>query len=610
MITPQKSSFIKNFGTALGLVYKTTPGYTIANFVITFIQSIFPLIIIYLIKELVDAVQIAVMAEDKAKAFNRVTAVVLLSGGVYLVNSMANALSQYIREYQSQHFSDAMYNKLHVKASQLDLSFYENAQYHDMFYRALQEAPYRPVKIVNSLFYIMQSFLAICILSALLISLHWSIALVLIIATVPVGYIRMKYALNMYKWQKENTQRERKSYYFSRILTNEIFAKELRLFGLKKYFSRAFKITRAKLIKERLQIIKNKTYKELPTQILATLAIFSAYGFMAHGAVYGTLSLGALVMYFMALQKGMGFFKEFLNSLSALYEDNLYIENLMAFLKLENSMTYSGKKGRFPDNLKKGITLRNVSFKYPNSQRHALKEINMHIKPQTTVAIVGDNGAGKTTLVKLLCHLYQADSGEILIDDTPLNQINDEDIKSHISVLFQDFVLYHLSAKDNIMFGRVDRPLDAEQIKEAAQKAGIDKTIEHLPQQYDTILGKLFDGCEELSIGEWQKMALARAFYKNSPVIILDEPTSALDPKAEYEVFRKFKEIIRDKTAIIVSHRFSTVKMADYIYVMEKETIIEEGTHAQLMQLNGKYASMYRMQSEAYNSLHNKDDRQ
>jgi len=589
-----KKSF-KGFFKAFSLVFKSAPKLTLANFVVTFIQGVFPLIIIYLIKELIDTVSFTLDAADKAEAFTAVVRIIVLTGIAYLVNILATTLAQLIREYQGQFFSDLMYDRLHQKAVGLDLAFFENPHYHDMFYRALQEAPYRPVKIVNSIFYMFQSLFVLSILGALLISLHWTIAFVLLAAILPLGWIRIKYAKITYKWQKDNTQNERRAYYYSRILTNDVFAKELRLFGLAAYFQKGFKEVKAHLINSKLSILKKKTLWESFSHIFSTIAVFSAYAFVAYKAVFDNLSIGALVMYYMALQKGMSFFKEFLNSFSSLYEDNLYVENLSDFLSLENKIDYSDGKNNFPKKLKEGITLKNVCFKYPNSKRNALENINMHIKAGTTVAIVGDNGAGKTTLVKLICHLYEPDTGDIIFDKISVKEINDKEIKNNISVLFQDFVLYHLSVKDNIRFGNLNNSLSEEKITHAAQQAGIADVIEKLHLKYDTVLGKLFDNSEELSLGEWQKMALARAFFKDSPIIILDEPTSSLDPMAEAEIFGKFKDIVKNKTGIIISHRFSTVKMADYIYVMEKESIVEEGTHEQLMQKNGKYAHMYNL---------------
>lgn len=595
-----KIGSFSHFKRALKLVYSSSPWLTVANFFLTFIQSIFPLIIIYLIKELIDAVGVALNASDKDLAFKHVEFIVLLSGITFLINALANSISQYVREYQSQLFADYMYDRLHKKAVTLDLEFFENPVYHDMFFRALQDSPYRPVKIVNNMFFMIQSLLAIIVLSVLLISLHWSIAIVLLVATLPNGIIRLRYANKLYNWQKDNTQNERKANYFSRVLTGDVFAKELRLFKLQDYFINNFTSLRNNLRNSRLSILKRRTISESALQLLAAFAIFFTYGFIAYKAIYAALSVGSLVMYFMALQRGMSYFKDMLDSFASLYEDNLYISNLDSFLELKNNADVKKAIEKVPNPIKQGIVFQNVTFKYPNSERNALENINMTIRQGTTVAIVGDNGAGKTTLIKLLCHLYEVNAGQILIDGQDINTIEDKDIKNNISVLFQDYVLYHLTARENIGFGDIEKLHDEEGIKQAAQKAGIDGLIQTLRKQYETVLGRLFDESEELSIGEWQKLAMARAFFKDAQIIILDEPTSALDPKAEYEIFKQFKEISKDKTAILVSHRFSTVKMADYIYVMEKERIVEEGTHDYLIQLNGKYAKMFTMQASNY----------
>jgi len=588
------------FLNALKLVFSCSPRLTIVNFFLTFIQSFFPLIIIYLIKELVDAVGVALVSEHKDLAFQHVKFIVILSGLTFLINAIANSVSQYVREYQAQLFSDYMYNRLHKKAVSLDLAFFENPMYHDMFFRALQDSPNRPVKIVNSVFFMIQYLLAIIILSVLLISLHWSIGIVLLLATLPNGLLRLKYADKLYNWENSNTQNQRKADYFSRVLTGDIFAKELRLFQMQSYFSKNFISLRHDLRNSKLKILRQKTILESAVQIFSTLAIFSTFGFIAYKSVYGALSIGALIMYYMALQKGMNYFKDFLYSLASLYEDNLYIFNLNAFLNLKNNTDDVQAVESFPLPVQKGIEFKNVSFKYPNSQRNALENINLTIKAGSTVAIVGDNGAGKTTLIKLLCHLYEANSGQIMVDDIDIKTIKDKEIKSHISVLFQDFVLYHLTVKENIGFGNVEGIDNINQIKDAALKAGIHHLIETLCKQYDTVLGKLFDNSEELSIGEWQKIAMARAFFKDAPIIVLDEPTSSLDPIAEYEIFKNFRDITKGKTAIIVSHRFSTVKMADFIYVMEKERIVEQGSHSDLMALNGKYAQMFKKQASNY----------
>lgn len=596
-----KLSNLSHFYTALKLVFDCAPWLTVAGFFLTFIQSFFPLFIIYLIKELVDAVSMAVNAPDKALVFNQVLWIVAATGIAYLVNALANAAGFYLREHQSQLFADHMYSKLHRKAASLDLEFYETPGWHDMFYRALQDSPTRPVSIVNNVFYMLQYSLALLLLGTfLMFSLHWAIVPVLILATVPAGIIRLLYAEKMYNWQYNNTQNERKAAYYNRILTSEPFAKELRLFGLQDYFITAFTALREQLRKGRLSIHRKRLLLEIPAHIVAAVTVFGAFAWIAQGAVYGSLTIGLVVMYYMALQKGVYYFKDLLGSFTTLYEDNLYLENLNAFLKIENKHAESVNALPFPRPLQKGIVFGNVSFKYPNSKRQALSNINISIPAGSTVALVGDNGAGKTTLVKLLCGLYRPDSGDITIDGVNIHEMSSEALKANISVLFQDYVLYNLSLRENIGFGNIKNLLDQDKIKKAAQDAGAGGIATQLPQGYDTVLGKIFDNSEELSIGQWQKIAMARAFFRDASLVILDEPTSALDPKAERDVFEKFAEITHNKTAVIVSHRFSTVKMADYIYVLQNEGVAEHGTHNELMAANGIYARMYSLQASNY----------
>jgi ATP-binding cassette subfamily B protein len=250
--------------------------------------------------------------------------------------------------------------------------------------------------------------------------------------------------------------------------------------------------------------------------------------------------------------------------------------------------------------MSKGITFEQVSFSYANSQREALCDINLEIHPGEVIALVGENGSGKTTLVKLLCRLYEPSQGEIQIDGTSLHDFRLADLRKEIGVIFQDYAHYNLPARENIWFGDIDQPADDARIQAAAIRADTHKTILSLKQGYDTVLGKLFENGEELSIGQWQKIALARAFLRNSQVIVLDEPTSAMDPRAEYEVFLKFRELLENRTAVLISHRLSTVRMADRIYVMQSGKIIEHGTHAELIARDGLYARLYEIQASQY----------
>lgn len=305
-------------------------------------------------------------------------------------------------------------------------------------------------------------------------------------------------------------------------------------------------------------------------------------------------------MYYQAVQRGQDAFRGLWNGLSNLYEDNLFLFNLHEFLDLKPKIAEPLHPKPLPQLRQIGIKLEQVSFQYPSSTRKGLENISLTIRPGEVVALVGENGAGKTTLIKLLCRLYDPTEGSISFEGVPLHQFTTTDLRRQISVVFQDYAKYHLTAKENIWFGNIDRPPDEGQIEEAARKAGADSVIAGLPKGYETMLGNWFEDGEELSIGQWQKIALARAFLRDAQLIILDEPTSALDAQAEAEVFEKFRQLTKGRSAILISHRLSTVKMADHIYVLEKGRIVESGTHDELMQLGSKYAHLFEIQAQHY----------
>jgi ATP-binding cassette subfamily B protein len=310
-----------------------------------------------------------------------------------------------------------------------------------------------------------------------------------------------------------------------------------------------------------------------------------------------------MVMYFLAFQRGLAFLRELLGGFANVYEDNLFVSNIYEFLNLKPKIVDVSKKKVLEFNFNKLIEFKNVAFAYPNSERNVFSNINLKIPYGKTIAIVGKNGIGKTTLIKLLCRLYDVNNGQILIDGIDIKNFNQTQLRKNISVIFQDFVLYNMSAEDNIWFGDITKTKNENDIRKAALDAGVDEVLSNLNNGYKTILGNLFDDSEELSIGEWQKIALARAFFKNANLLVLDEPTSAIDADTEFELFQKFKKITVGKTVIIISHRFSTVKLSDYIYVLGNEQIIEEGTHQELMKNNSFYAKMFNQQAQNFSNI-------
>ena len=601
-----KLQLLENLKRAIGLVWQSTPLWTAVSVILLLVQGVLPLASLYLMKLLVDAVTAGIGAGSSA--FAEVLLLVILAGITALIADLLRSLSTYGSEAQSQIVTDFLHDILHAKSLELDLEYYENAHFYNALHRAQQEAIYRPQRILNSLVQLAQNAISLMAIAALLISLHWAIAAVLLAAALPGLFVRLQHSGKLYRRQRGWTLRERIAYYFHLMLTHDTYAKEVRLFDLGFAFRQRYRNLRASVRQEKLALARWRSLTELTTQTSGTIAVFAACGFIAYQTIEGQITLGSLVMYYQGFQRGQVFLRQLLSSLALLYENSLFLSNLYEFLDLKPAVTDPPQTKPVPNPLKIGLTFEGVSFKYPHSSRPLLEEINLTIRAGETVALVGENGAGKTTLIKLLCRLYDPTSGQIAIDGIDLRDLKARDWRREISVVFQDYVRYNLTVRENIGFGNIPRGDRSEishlaqdrEIRKAAQKAGAEKAIARLPKGYDTVLGTQFDEGEELSVGEWQKVAIARAFLREAQILVLDEPTSALDAQAEYEVFEQFRQLIRGKTAILISHRLSTVKMVDRIFVLEKGKIVESGTHAELLQLGGTYARLFEIQAKYY----------
>jgi ATP-binding cassette subfamily B protein len=437
----------------------------------------------------------------------------------------------------------------------------------------------------------------------LLFTFHWGMAALLFAVTFPGLLVRMKYSGEFFTWQRERTEAERKASYLNWMLTGEMHAKEVRLFGLGHLFRVRFNQLRKVLRSEQLQLTRRRSIAELVTQAGAACGTFGAFAFIAYRTVQGAITLGDMVMYFQAFQRGLGYLRQILSGVASLYENNLFLKNLYEFLDLKPKVEEPLRPLSVPRPVRKGISFEHVSFHYPSNDRRVLENVSLTIEPGEVVALVGENGSGKTTLVKLLCRLYDPNQGAISLDGIDLRRFQTCDLRSQISVIFQDYVKYHLTARENIWMGNIDLPPEHQQIPAAARHAGAHELITRLPRGYETNLGKWFEDGEELSVGEWQKIALARAFLRDAQIIVLDEPTSSLDAKSEYEVFERFRQLLNGRSAVLISHRFSTVRMADRIFVLDKGRIIESGSHEELMQLRGKYSFLYEKQARYYHEV-------
>ncbi|MBI5029669.1 MAG: ABC transporter ATP-binding protein [Chloroflexi bacterium] len=583
---------------AVRLVWQSAPGWTSASIVLVVVQGTLPLAQLYLLKLIVDAVTAALQSPnrnlDSAMWF------IVALGVVTLLGALAASLSTLVSDVQGQSVTDHVASIIHEKSVGVDLAYYENSQYYDTLHRAQQEASYRPTRIVNGFVQVGQSSLALLALVGLLFSLHWVIAVVLLVAAIPGTLVRLRYSQQLYAWQRQRTTTERQAWYFQWMMVGEPHAKEIRLFNLGKLFIERFRDLRAMLRRERLQLATRRVLIDLLTQVAGTLAIFGALAYIAMQTVAGAITLGDLVMYYQAFQRGQNYLREILSGLANLYEDSLFLTNLYEFLDLKPRVVLPTSPRLMPKPMQRGIAFEHVRFDYAEATHPTLDDISLTIRPGEHIALVGANGAGKTTLVKLLCRLYDPTAGRITIDGIDLRELDLTALRRQISIIFQDYARYHLTARENIWLGNTIIPSMDEQVMRAAREAGADQVIEKLPHGYDTRLGKWFNDGQELSIGEWQKIALARAFVRDAQIVVLDEPTSALDASAEYQVFQKFRALAAGRTTILISHRFSTVRMADCIYVLANGKIAESGSHDELMRRGGEYARMFELQAGNY----------
>lgn len=585
---------------ALRLVWDSSPRWTTARVTLVITQGILPVATLYLTKLLIDAVAASLTAANKSAVFHNCLPILVLLGMIAILTTAFSALAELINQAHAQQVTDYIQGLIHAKSIGADLEHYENPKYHDLLQRAQQEAPFRPPRILDRLAQMGKSGISLVAMLGLLISLHWSILGVLLVVAIPPVIVKIRYSQVMYRWQRRRTQMQRRGMYLGWMLTTDECAKEIRLFNLGQLFSQRYLKIRQQLYTETVNILKRRSLLYFGTEASAGLVILAIFTFIVYQTIQGHLQIGDLVLYSQALQRGQTNLKDLMKSGSGLYEDNLFLVNLYEFLDLKPRVLDPICPRPFPLPFQSGIMFNHVNFQYGTTTRQALENINLKIRPGEVVALVGENGSGKTTLIKLLCRLYDPTCGSITIDGIDIREFAIADLRRQISVIFQDYAKYYFTAKENIWLGNVELSLEDERVVNAARISGADPFIRALPSGYSTVLGKLFDDGEELSIGQWQKIALARAFLRDSQVIVLDEPTSAMDPKAEYEVFQQFRELIQDQSAILISHRLSTVKMADYIYVMSQGHMIEEGDHTTLMDLKGVYASMFETQAQNY----------
>ena len=580
-----------NIYRALKLIWESSRKWSVINFFFVILKGLMPLMLIFVVQWLVDEVT-GFYGKDVENIYYSLFKILFFAAGVFSLNAILNSLAGIVSEKHSFFISDRVQNLIHSRTTTLDFENFDNHGFQDVYYRAVNEASYRPTHTYYSFIGLVQNGISLLLIAGLLASLHWVIIVSLLLVSLVIIFIRLGFSRKIYHFKRKHTEDERYVGYYNRLLTGKEFAKELRVFNLAALFKKRFEEQKNSLRNSRFKLLKEKSIYELVVQLLTTAIMIFIFAFVSSEAIKGNVTQGQMVMYFLAIYRGYSFLQDFLGRISGLYEDGLFLKNFFEFIDsdLVKSPGYKGKL--FPERLKSGITIENVSFKYPNSKRGVFENLNLKIVPGETVAIVGANGAGKSTLVKLLCGLYSPDGGRVLFDGVDLSEINAVSLAQNVSVVFQDFMLYNVSAKENIWFGDTSKSDSDASLIKSANKAGVHNLLDNLPNKYDTILGTMFKNSEMLSVGEWQRLALSRSFFNDAQLVILDEPTSSMDAFTELKLIENFKEITKGRTAIVVSHRLSTIHLASRVVVLGDHKILEEGAPGELLKRKGVFYNM------------------
>lgn len=598
----QSLAVFRYSGRAIGLVWTTSKSLTISLAILTLVAGLLPAAIAYFGKLIVDAVvltsQVGVNNGNFVNIYHPLLYVGLEAIAVALLAGSQRGLAvcqSLLRVLLGQRVNVLILEK----ALTLNLTHFEDSEFYDKLTNARREASVRPLSLVNRTFGLVQNALSLVTYGVLLVNFSILAVVVLILAAIPVFIAETKFAgqaFRLFQWRAPET---RQQHYIENLLAREDFATEVKLYQLGEMLLGRYREIFHRLYGEDRDLTLRRGWWGYVLSLVSSGGFYIAYAWIVLETVQGRISLGDMTMYLTVFRQGQSTFSAALTSIGGMYEDNLYLSNLYNFLEEEVPKTWGNfTKGINPQD---GIRFEHVWFTYPGSSQPALKNISLHLKPGEKLAIVGENGSGKTTLIKLLTRLYTPDSGRILLDGLDLQEWDIDVLQQRIGVIFQNFVRYQFTVGENIGVGDVENLADKNRWETAARKGMADTFIKQLPQNYDMQLGKWFKGGQELSGGQWQKIALARAFMRTqADILVLDEPTSAMDAQAEFDIFNHFRALTQNQMVFLISHRFSTVRMADKITVIESGEITEQGTHQELLAFGGRYAKLFNLQAAGY----------
>lgn len=585
-----------NIKRTIVLVWNAAEGWLVFSVVMILVETLSFLGSLYALKVLIDKIS-QLNIHDPGSA-GTIIKYVSIAGGLAVVYGIARSVSTYVTEVQATKVANFMDEQIHFTAVEMDLSYYESPDYFDVLQRAKEAGADRPNLLITTMVEIAKNTLNLCAVGSMFIAINWFLLPLLVVFVLPTLIVRIYFSKKQNLWRIKHTALERKSAYLSNLITSNVSAKELRSFNLGDYFKGLYQTLKVEVFTTKLQISYKRTLSELITTSLASIGFFICIGYIAMGSIDGSSTIGDIVLFLVIFPQSFTLMQNIASGISILYNNSIYINSIYELFDLRKPKVEVNISRPIPTDDNIDLELRNVSFTYPHATKPTLKNINLKLPAGKIIAVVGLNGAGKSTLIKLLCKLYEPDSGCLTLGKIDVKEFQTEAYRRQVSPVFQDFSHYNFSAADNIRFGDLSNVNSERDIIDAAKKSGADEFIRNFPKGYQTMMGRLFEDGHEVSIGQWQKLAVARAFYSQARFLILDEATSALDALAEQELFDSFRKFIGSRAALVVSHRHSAVKHADYIYVLSGGEILQEGTDEELLNMEGDYARLFKHNSK------------
>lgn len=594
----ERVNALKNLPKFFKLVWNISPSLTLANMALRLIRAMQPLAILYVAKLIMDHV-VAMTTANAEKDYKQLLLLLGIECGLALLNDLLGrgiALTDGLLGDKSANETSV---KLMEHAAKLDMYHFEDSKFYDKLERARRQTLSRSSLMAQMMGQAQESITLVILAVGIAAFNPWLI-LLLLVSVLPAFLGESHFNERSYSLLHGWTPERRELDYLRYTGSSDENAKEVKMFGLSGFIIDRYKYLSEKFYHDNKSIsLKRAIWGSMLTAI-ATIAHYTTYAYVIYQTVYGTLSIGDLTFFIGSFSRMRGLLDNIFSRFSSMAEGALYLQDLFTFFEIKSEVATPINAVKFPSKIQQGFTFENVGYRYPNSDRWALRNLSFELHAGEKLALVGENGAGKTTLVKLLARLYDPTEGRILVDGIDIRSFNLEDLRQQIGVIFQDFVRYQMTASTNIAIGRIEEKENKSRIITSAHQSLADTVIDKLPEGYDQMIGKRFANGVDLSGGEWQKVALARAYMRDAQLIILDEPTAALDARAEHEVFVRFSELTKGKTAVLISHRFSTVRMADRILVIENGTLSESGTHQELMDKNGRYAELFLLQAKGY----------